>query len=218
MTETLLQKPAHGKLTEAVRVGNMAAVIALLDQGADVNEKNEYDASTPLIEAACKDRAQIIPLLLERGARLEDKDSAGFTALLRAVLYNSDASTLVLIEAGADVNHKNNAESTALIYAARRNRLKTVCKLLEYGAELEMKDAEGNKALEVAQKAQFEEIIQVLEGAPPAEDRLAWKRAEEAAIVAAAATKAAHELAVRRHDLLKSQSSRFKLKVGPKLC
>ena len=218
MTGFAPQKPNHGSLTEAVRVGNVKAVIALLDQGADVSEKNEYNEETPLIVAACNDRTEIIDLLLARGAHLEEEDSAGFTALLRAVLHNREASAALLIERGANVNHKNNCDSTSLIFAARRNRLKTVRKLLEYGAEVEMKDASGNTAKDEAEKAQFEEIILELKDVPSAEDRLAWKRAEQAAVAAAAATKATHELSVNRHDLLRSHKERFKLKVRPKPC
>src|SRR5258705_1731021 len=59
---------------EAVRKGDLAAVTALLDKGADVNAKFRYGA-TALFKAAERGHVEIVKLLLARGADVSVKDT-----------------------------------------------------------------------------------------------------------------------------------------------
>ena len=63
----------------AVRDGHVAVVTALLDAGADVNERTGGDQSTPLVIAAVNGRYDLGMSLLERGAdpNLVSDDGAG---------------------------------------------------------------------------------------------------------------------------------------------
>jgi hypothetical protein len=68
-------------LLAAVRKGDIAAVRALLDKGANVNSKSPYGA-TPLFFAADRGHTEIAKVLIERGADVTIKDTFyGATAL-----------------------------------------------------------------------------------------------------------------------------------------
>ena len=74
---TLAQNPKqelNDQMWEAVRKGDVAAVKALLDQGADVNAKFRYGA-TALFKAAERGHTEVVKLLLERGADVSVKDT-----------------------------------------------------------------------------------------------------------------------------------------------
>ena len=68
-------------LLAAVRKGDLAAVKAFLDNGANVNAKSPYGA-TPLFFAADRGNIEMVKLLLQRGADVDVKDTFyGATAL-----------------------------------------------------------------------------------------------------------------------------------------
>ena len=71
----------NDQLFEAVRKGDVAAVNAALDKGADVNAKFRY-GTTALFKAAERGHADVAKVLLERGADLKVKDTFyGATAM-----------------------------------------------------------------------------------------------------------------------------------------
>src|SRR5687767_5877711 len=70
---------------EAARKGDVAAVTALLDKGAEVNAKFRYGA-TALFKAAERGHADVVKLLLARGADVTVKDTFyGATAMTWAL-------------------------------------------------------------------------------------------------------------------------------------
>lgn len=75
----------NDQMYEAVRRGDVAAVTALLDKGADVNAKFRYGA-TALFKAAERGNADIVKLLIARGA----------DATVRDTFYNAKAMTWAL--------------------------------------------------------------------------------------------------------------------------
>lgn len=75
----------NDQLFEAVRKGDVAAVTAALDRGADVNAKFRYGA-TALFKAAERGNAEVTKVLLDRGADVKVKDT----------FYNATAMTWAL--------------------------------------------------------------------------------------------------------------------------
>lgn len=75
----------NDQLYEAVRKGDLAAVTAVLDKGADVNAKFRYGA-TALFKAAERGNPEIVKLLLARGA----------DATVRDTFYQAKAMTWAL--------------------------------------------------------------------------------------------------------------------------
>ena len=63
-------------LVKAAGYGKPEEIKSLLDQGADVNGKDQYGA-TALMRAASGGRGDVAKLLLDRGARVEEKDAYG---------------------------------------------------------------------------------------------------------------------------------------------
>ena len=75
----------NDQLFEAVRKGDVAAVTAALDRGADVNAKFRY-GTTALFKAAERGYAPVAKVLLDRGADVKVKDTFyGATAMTWAL-------------------------------------------------------------------------------------------------------------------------------------
>jgi hypothetical protein len=78
----------NDQLFEAARKGDVAAVTALLDKGADVNAKFRY-GTTALFKASERGHAEVVKLLLARGADATVKDTFyGATAMTWALSSN----------------------------------------------------------------------------------------------------------------------------------
>ena len=90
---------------EAVRKGDVAAVTAALDRGADVNAKFRY-GSTALFKAAERGLAPVVKLLLERGADVKVKDTFyGATAMTWALDNDHfEVVKLLLAKGGGEVD------------------------------------------------------------------------------------------------------------------
>ena len=71
-------------LCVAIMKGDTETVKKFIEYGADVNEAS--NGMTPLMMAARFNKAEIISLLISKGARVDDKDEKGFTAMKYAEL------------------------------------------------------------------------------------------------------------------------------------
>lgn len=71
-------------LCVAIMKGDTESVKKFIEYGADVNEGS--NGMTPLMVAARFNKVEIINLLISKGARVDDKDEKGFTALKYAEL------------------------------------------------------------------------------------------------------------------------------------
>ena len=89
--QTPSKQELNDQLFEAVRKGDVAAVTAALDRGADVNAKFRY-GTTALFKAAERGNAEVAKVLLDRGADVKVKDT----------FYQATAMTWAL-----DGNHVN---------------------------------------------------------------------------------------------------------------
>jgi hypothetical protein len=68
-------------LHHAVRQGNLDAVVALLDGGADINQPSAGDGTTPLLHAAINGQFDVAMKLVERGANVNLLSTAGTSPL-----------------------------------------------------------------------------------------------------------------------------------------
>ncbi|MBM4222936.1 MAG: hypothetical protein FJ161_03975, partial [Gammaproteobacteria bacterium] len=110
----------HTALSFALENGQSNLAELLLNRNANPNGIGQQ-LSTPLISAAsfCP---SAIPLLIEKGAKVDAQDALQNTGLIAAVKASSIESVNYLIEAGANLNIKDSADCTALIYSAIGNR------------------------------------------------------------------------------------------------
>ena len=85
----------------AVKAGDVAALEALLDAGADLNARDEQ-GQTALMNASRDGHTAMVRLLVARGADLNHTAKFNLSALMLAVINGRDAIVAILVEAGAD--------------------------------------------------------------------------------------------------------------------
>lgn len=160
---------ASKDIFEAVEAGRVSAVKKFLDDGVDVNIRNDA-GNTPLISASFPSHARkdVIDLLLDRGADINAKSSFGLTALHEAASQGNKEVVSRLIERGADVNAKDSIESTPLHCAIGEGNSFSYSAILEPGRQdvvelLLRHGAEADpKALELAEYREMAKVIPLL--------------------------------------------------------
>merc|ERR1712241_86089 len=88
-------------LNDAAMSGNVVEVIIRLNMGEDPNQKFYPRFSTPLHDAVCCGRQEIVKILLERGARVNETDYKNMTPLKLAIGYGQDDIEKMLLDKGA---------------------------------------------------------------------------------------------------------------------
>ena len=83
-------------LNVAISKGDIETVKKFIEYGADVNQISED--MTPLMIAARSNKAEIMKILLENGARPNEKNERGYTALKYAQLSNATDAIAILKE------------------------------------------------------------------------------------------------------------------------
>lgn len=145
------------------RSGHLDQVAKGLDAGIPVDAVDAVD-QTALIAAAGKDHIEIVQLLLDRGAKPDVPDPAGWTALIHATYFGARPELLsLLVQKGADVNHQNDRGATALYLAAAAGREATVRRLLALGANPALATRSGYTPLRVAQTNGLTRIVELLD-------------------------------------------------------
>ena len=90
------------ELLAAAWNGRIEFAESLLQQGVDVNFRDQYDA-TPLIYAAYRNQPGVMAALLSHQADVAAQDQFGMTALMQAARYNAPLCVRLLLNANADI-------------------------------------------------------------------------------------------------------------------
>jgi ankyrin repeat protein len=137
-------------LIDAVKRQDSAAVNALLDRGAVVNE-TEADGTTALHWAAERDDLKTVGLLLDAGATATAKNRFGVTPLELAANNGNSEIVERLLAAGADPNARSREGQTPLMSAALNGQAGAIAALLEHGADVNAVESfRGQTALMLA--------------------------------------------------------------------
>lgn len=149
-------KKRSQELVAAARAGGMVKVRELLDKGADINFQEENSGDTPLIAAADGKHADVLDLLLSKGAKPDLTDSNGQTALVVACCAGDAGFQMVnrLLDAGANsaiaISSESNRGGTALQISATLGANECLKLLLERGASATVSAVGGTAPLHSA--------------------------------------------------------------------
>ena len=123
-------------LVDAVKSGDKAAVIALIERRADVNAP-EADGTTALHWAVHQNDLDLAERLIRAGAKVNVKNDYGATPMSEAAVTGSADMIEKLLKAGADVESPNMDGQTTLMVVARTSRVDAAQALLRRGAKVD---------------------------------------------------------------------------------
>lgn len=126
-------------LHKAVRSNDIATVQALIEQGADINARNQF-GDTPLHVAPQYGNTQIVDALIKEGADINAKNQNGITPLHRAVIYEQPTIAKLLIDQKADVDAQNEFGDTPLHIAVNRGLINLIKILVQGNANTTIKN------------------------------------------------------------------------------
>lgn len=146
----------------AVRGVNIEICRLLLEYRANPNHRPDDD-SPILMLAVDADNVELVELLLDHGAEIEEEDeSASYapTALSRAAKNGSKDLVSCLIRRNADVNRPNKVEDKPVYVAARHGHAEVLQLLLDAGADVNVYTSDGWGPLHIARDSS--EVARVL--------------------------------------------------------
>ncbi|MCO6454501.1 MAG: ankyrin repeat domain-containing protein [Pirellulaceae bacterium] len=142
----------------AVAHGDLNAVAARLDEGADLEYRDAWQR-TPLLLAIQAGQRRIAELLLARGADRQAKGRCGQAAVTYAI-HRDDAEMLRwLIAEGSDIEEVDDFGHFPLLEAARSNAMNCARVLIAAGATVERATAHGSSPIKDATGGQMVELL-----------------------------------------------------------
>jgi hypothetical protein len=120
----------------AVITGNLEALKQHIAAGTNINEKDPFGGSSPLISAAVFGKTAEAQVLVDAGADLNFQNNDGSTALHTAAFFCRPEIVKMLLEKGADKTIKNKYgvtayESVAGSFTDAKNSYDMIGKMLE---------------------------------------------------------------------------------------
>ena len=97
----------------AVISNNIEAIKQHIKAGSDLNQKDPFGGSSPLMSAALFDKNEIAQVLLEAGADINFINNDGSNALHTAAFFCRPEIVQILLDNGIDKTVRNNMGSTA---------------------------------------------------------------------------------------------------------
>jgi ankyrin repeat protein len=164
MARVLVEEGAPLNVFEAAAVGEAGRVVALLDADAALLNAVSPDGFSPLGLAAFFGHAEVVALLLARGADVNvvSQNAMRVGPLHSAVAGNHTELARTLVEAGADVNAAQQDGFTPLMGAAQNGNAPLVRLLLAHGARPESLTGDGRSAADLAQEEGHGEVLLLL--------------------------------------------------------
>ena len=142
--------------------GNLPRLVEWLRSVAEPVDAKDADERTPLHHAALAGHAELVALLLEKGAAADAVDEGGWTPLLSAASAGQVESSKALLGAGANANIRSGSGSTPLLHAASKGHLAVVELLLSHGADARAQDNGGSSALHRAAARGHVRVLEAL--------------------------------------------------------
>lgn len=105
-------KPPQIDIHTAVVTGNLEALQQHIAAGSNLNEKDPFGGSSPLISATVFDKPEMAKLLIDAGADINFQNNDGSTALHTAAFFCRPGIVRMLLDKGADKTIKNKFGAT----------------------------------------------------------------------------------------------------------
>lgn len=169
---------ARFRLHQAILKGNPVEVQAWMKAGLSPREEPEGDnCDTAMGLAARFQRVEMLESLVEAGADVNAAvDTEGRTALMCAAQAIAGPETIpFLLARGAAVDAKDKSGWTALMHAAGDGGEANVNALLKGKAAVDARNTAGRSAIEIADTAHKEDVVQLLKAAGAGTKHLAKK-------------------------------------------
>jgi uncharacterized protein len=106
-------KPPDVDIHTAVLTENVAALKQHIAAGSNLNEKDPFGGSSPLITASVFGKTEMAKILIDAGADLNFQNKDGSTALHTAAFFCRPEIVKMLLDKHADKTIKNSFNSTA---------------------------------------------------------------------------------------------------------
>lgn len=133
----------------------------VLKLGASVDEVT--DNWTPLMRAICRNKNEVVDMLLGLGPDLEfNTNDNGETVLIYASRHNCEGTVSKLLKAGAKVESKDNYGWSSLIHASCEGFKDVVELLLVHGANVNTKTNDGLTPIYWSEYYKRDEITKLL--------------------------------------------------------
>ena len=164
LSDTVTGKTA---LCAAVEAKSLSMARFLLDAGADPNQGN------PLLAAACA-KSDLLTLLYQRGANVNQANRHGETPLICAACSKNADAVSLLLQWGADPHARctsnenqggengEEAGRNALMEAVLRGHEPCALLLLDAGTDINAHDAQGRDALMLAAASRHTSMVRLL--------------------------------------------------------
>lgn len=155
-------------LHHATEGNHVAAALALIEAGADVNASDGVSIDhTPYLMAGARGYLEILSPMLTHDADLASTNGYGGTALIPACERGFVEVVRVLVEAGTELDHVNRLGWTALLEAVILSdggpaHQQIVAMLLKAGADPALADRDGVTPLAHAEARGFDAIAALI--------------------------------------------------------
>ena len=106
-------KPPEIDIHTAVITENKEALKQHIAAGSNINEKDPFGGSSPLISASVFGKPEMAKILIDAGADIDFQNNDGSTALHTAAFFCRPEIVKMLLDKGADKTIKNNFGATA---------------------------------------------------------------------------------------------------------
>jgi ankyrin repeat protein len=156
----------NDELDNAAMAADTERVKFLLSRkGADINNKGN-DGETPLHLAVINGDNELITLLLDRKARIDEPDTDGYTPLALAAARNKARSVKLLTSRGANLEATIPGGYTPLFIAIGQGKLSAAKALIDAGAKCDVIEGPQRLSLVMAiatQRPPERRIVQVMQ-------------------------------------------------------
>ena len=145
----------------AACIGNLARVKSHMEQGADVDAKDEL-GWTPLYWAASLGRTEVARFLIDKGADVRTGATDGGTALHQAAQAGDWELVELMLSKGADVNAKTKRGNAPLHIAASAGHREVAGVLIARGAEINTTTTANRTPLHNAVLGKRKAVVELL--------------------------------------------------------